>query len=118
MVLLQDIPDLQLLQVFHRLRSGRWLTEHPPEKIPLADCADILAGPSDDGDGGISVVAHLFQSLAEGVVVVQIGNAAFGEQKVSDIHSFSSFLRGGWMPPIYASIIMIQEVREKLVNNL
>ena len=40
----------------------------------------------------------LFQSLTEGAVIVQIGDAVLREQKISYVHFAASFLRAGARP--------------------
>ena len=96
----QNVPDLQPLHVLHGVGSQGLavLGQELPEEIPLTDCTDIFPIPADDGDGGIAVVPHLFQSLTEGAVIVQIGDAVLREQKISYVHFAASFLRAGARP--------------------
>ena len=51
-------------------RSSQSL-ESRRQKVPLTDIADVCSLPADR-DGGVAVVPHLFQSLAEGAVVIEI----------------------------------------------
>ena len=85
----------RMSRLFH---GGIVGVQQSPEEISLADSAHIPAVPGDDGDGGIAVVPHLFQSLTEGAVIVQIGDAVLREQKISYVHFAASFLRAGARP--------------------
>mgnify|MGYP007002254367 CR=1 FL=1 len=49
-----------------------------PEKVALADGADILALPVDDRNGSIAVVQHFFKNLAKCAVVVEVRSVDFG----------------------------------------
>lgn len=87
-VLTEDIPDPQLLHVFHGvysdgLRSG---LQKMPEKVSFADSSDVFAASGDYGDGGVAIPAHFFKSLPEGIVIIQISNFVFGEKEIGDIH--------------------------------
>ena len=118
----KKVTDVQLFQVLHGTDLPRLgvVGENLPEEIALADGAYILAAAGDDGNCRIAVVPHLFQSLAEGVVIVEIGDTVLGEQKISNVHCSASFLGGGgppvvqWLPSIYN----IQDASGNLVNNL
>jgi len=118
----QDIPHPQLLQILHGTGKGVILPliQEAPEKVALADGADIMAAPGDDRSGCVSMVPHLFQPLAEGAVIIQIGDTVLGEQKISNVHFNASFL-GAWHARIWLfqpSGNSIQKVQEKLMNNL
>lgn len=91
----EDVPDVEPFQLLHGAGTrGAFVRQKPPEEIPLADGAYILALAVDDGDGAAAVMPELFQALAYGVVVVQVGDAMLRRQKVSDIHNDASFLMG------------------------
>ena len=77
--ILKDISHPKLFQLLHRAAPALLLTEKPPEEIPLADSAHVLPGAGDHRDGRVAVVTHFFQTLAEGVVVVHMGDTGFGE---------------------------------------
>jgi hypothetical protein len=75
------------LQLLHGAGTrGTLVREKPPEEVSLADGAHILALAVNDGDGAAAVMPELFQALADGVVIVQISDAMFWCQKVSNIH--------------------------------
>ena len=44
------------------------------------------------------MVAHFFQALTKGVVIIQIGDAVFGEQKIRNVHIVASFLQADDRP--------------------
>lgn len=93
----EDVPDPQLFHVLHGIGRQVFtvLGEQAPEKVPLTDRADVCSLPADDRDGGVAVVPHLFQSLAEGAVVIEICDRVLREQKISYVHVAASFLRAG-----------------------
>ena len=118
----QNVPDLQLFQRFHgaeRLRFRAFI-QKAPEEVTFTDSPNVPPVPGDDRDGSVAVMVHFFQALTEGTVVVEIGNAALGDQKISNVHDFASFLRGrqapGWLLRVSDSII--EEHPGKVVNNL
>ena len=84
----------QPLQILHGadLSVLRDLVEQLPEEISLADGADIFTGPGDHGNGRVAVITHFLKTLAEGTVLVEIRDAIFGEQKISNVHFVASFL--------------------------
>lgn len=91
----EDIPDVEPLQLFHGAGTGGSLVrQKPPEEISLADGAYVLAFAVDNGDGAAAMVPELFQTLADGVVVIQVGDALLRRQEISNIHSDASFLLG------------------------
>lgn len=94
-ILPEDIPDVKPLQLLHGAGAGSSLVgQEPPEKISLADGAHVLALAVDDGDGAAAMVPELLQTLPDGVVVEQVGDAVLRRQKISDIHNEASFLMG------------------------
>ena len=94
-VLPENIPDVEPFQLLHGAGTGgAFVGQKPPEEVPLADGAYVPPLAVDDGDGAAAVMPELFQALAYGVVVVQVGDAMLRRQKVSDIHNDASFLMG------------------------
>jgi hypothetical protein len=57
-----------------RLESPELSSRIRQRKSPSLTVPTYLPVPGDDGDGGVAVVPHLFQALAEGAVVVQEGH--------------------------------------------
>ena len=105
----ENVPYLELLQILHGAGplALSLVSDEPPEEIPLADGADVLSVPADDGDGGVAMVPHLFQSLPERVVVIEVRDAFFGKQEISDIHETAPFLEDGkpaciWLFGLYS----------------
>lgn len=99
-VLPEDVPDVEPFQLLGGAGTGEALVgEEPPEEVPLADGAHILALAVDDRDGAAAVVPELLQALAHGAVVVQVGDAMLWRQKVSNVHGDASFLMGRGDPP-------------------
>ena len=111
-----------MLQVFHGtdLTFLRYFVEKLPEEISFADGACIPAVPGDDWDGGVAVVTHFFQTLTECIVIIEVGNTAFGEQKISNVHFAASFLDcgGAALFGLHFPNLTIQERLGNLVNNL
>ena len=66
-----------------RIRPAATISED--EREGLEECIDA----PDDGDGAVAVVAELLQSLAEGAVLIEVGNAALWREKVRDIHGMT-----------------------------
>ncbi|MPM46707.1 hypothetical protein SDC9_93413 [bioreactor metagenome] len=64
--------------------------QQPPEEIALADGADIGSVPCDDGNGGVAMPPHFFQTLTKREIVIQIGHAVFWRQEISDVHTHTS----------------------------
>ena len=58
---------------------------------------------------------HFFQSLAEGEVIVQIGDTVLGDQKISYVHCDASFLGAGG-PPVFDRIRFIVIVYRKCLG--
>ena len=90
MVPVDDVPDLQLLQVPEGeilLSGGAYQL---PEEVSLPDHAHIAPIPPDDRDSAVAVVAELLQPLAEGTVLIEIGNVALWREKVCDVHGIPS----------------------------
>jgi len=95
----EDIPDVEPLQFLDGEIGCAFVGKEPPEEISLADSAHILSPAVDDGDGAAPVVPELLQPLAQGVVVVEVGDTVFGGQQISNIHSRASFLLRRGSPP-------------------
>jgi hypothetical protein len=92
---MKDLPHGKMFQIPHgALENGALLgAEQPPEKIALADSAYVPTLPGNDRDDLITVVAHFFQSLSEGTVVIKESCTILGEQKISYVQFTFLFLR-------------------------
>ena len=114
----QNVPDLQPLHVLHGVGSQGLavLGQELPEEIPLADCTDIFPIPADDGDGGIAVVPHLFQSLTEGAVIVQIGDAVLWGAENKQCSLCCLISKGGG-PPVFGLSGLLIKVYRKCLGN-
>ena len=65
-----------------------------PEQIALGDGARVLAPPGKHRDGGIPVVLHLLQGLAQGEVVIDEGHILLGGKEEQQIHIDASLIVG------------------------
>ena len=86
MVPVDDVPDLQLLQAPEGDILAPGGAHQLPEEVSLPDHAHIAPIPPDDRDSAVAVVAELLQPLAEGTVLIEIGNVALWREKVCDVH--------------------------------
>ena len=78
--------DLFLLGHLH---IGKAFIEDPPEKIALADRADIIAVLVDNGDLGVAACPHSLKPLSQRITDRQVCNAAFGTKEKQNIHDYS-----------------------------
>ena len=94
-VRMEDLPHGKGFQIPHGAleNGGMFGIEQPPEEIALADSADVPTVPGDDRDDLITVVAHFFQSLSEGTVVIKESCTILGEKKISYVQFTFLFLR-------------------------
>ena len=80
---LQDIRDVQILAFLKACAAD---VNKIPEQVALAECTDVFSLLGKHGNGGITVIPHLLESLTEGVVILKCRNLTFRYKEKCRVH--------------------------------